>query len=354
MTEMPPPGGIFLYYPPIRKGNAMSDRNNGQSDDQMKCVYMGPPMKKNLLASLRERFAGRNPGKKRPYPKSFADDRDPDDDPGMVDVYAGPPIDEEPETERVYAGPGRGLEEPELEEVYMGPPVTEEAEPENEGEPVPAPAPDKNPPFDPRAMEGVYAGPDLPNIPPMAPVYAGPEMMNDPQITAAYAGPEMMNGPRMEALYAAPKRPDASQMMLVYAGPDYFANNRNVQAPMMMVYAGPSTDMSMTLAEKIAAAQKEAEEWYRKEHPGRDYSKETQDPEDLGKETVCPGCGTKVLQARFCSECGAALPGSIMVNCPTCGSIVPKLKFCSECGAVFPKEEENDMPSSAEESGPEA
>ena len=306
----------------------MSDRNNGRSGDQMKCVYMGPPMKKDLLASLRERIAGKGPGKKKPYPGNFADEKDPDDDPGMVDVYAGPPVEEEPETERVYAGPGRGLE---LEE------------------PEPAPAPEADKPFDPRAMEGVYAGPD---IPPMAPVYAGPEMMNDPQITAAYAGPEMMSGPRMEAPYAAPRRPDASRMMMVYAGPDYFAD-KFTQTQMMMAYAGPAMDMSMTMAEKMAAAQKEAEEWYLKEHPGRDYSKEPQNPEDLGKETVCPGCGTKVLQARFCSECGAALPGSIMTKCPTCGSIVFKSKFCSECGAVFPKEEESGTVP-AEESGSEA
>ncbi|MBQ6294124.1 MAG: zinc ribbon domain-containing protein [Lachnospiraceae bacterium] len=309
----------------------MSDRNNGRSDDQMKCVYMGPPMKKSILASLRERFAGKGPGKKKPYPGSFADEKDPDDD------------------------LGRGLEEPELEEVYMGPPVPEEPEPETEAEPepepeaVPEPAPETDKPFDPSAVEGVYAGPDPSGIPPMAPVYAGPEMMNDPQITAAYAGPEMMSGPRMEALYAAPRRPDASRMMMVYAGPDYFAE-KFTQTSMMMAYAGPAMDMSMTMAEKMAAAQKEAEEWYRKEHPGVDYSKEPQNPEDLGKETVCPGCGTKVLQARFCSECGAALPGSIMTKCPTCGSIVFKSKFCSECGAVFPKEEEN-ASSPAEESG---
>lgn len=336
----------------------MSDKIKGRSDDQMKCVYMGPPMRKNLLASLKERLAGK--GQRKTYPASFADEKDPDNDPGMVDVYAGPPVEEEAEMERVYAGPGCGLE-PVLEEVYMGPQADEEQPepetapepaPEAETEPAPAPAPKTDSPFDPRAMEGVYAGPQPPNIPPMAPVYAGPEMMNAPQITAAYAGPEMMNGPRMEALYAAPKRPDPSQMMMVYAGPDYFAN-KFTQTPMMMAYAGPATDMSMTMAEKMAAAQKEAEEWYRKEHPGRDYSKEPQNPEDFGKETVCPGCGTKVLQARFCSECGAALPGSIMTKCPTCGSIVFKSKFCSECGAVFPKEEES-ASSPAEESGSEA
>ena len=97
----------------------MSDKIKGRSDDQMKCVYMGPPMRKNPFAALKEKFAGKGPEKK-PYPKSFADDRDPDSDPGMVDVYAG-----------------LGPEEPELEEVHMGPPLTDEPEEMPGKEPVP-------------------------------------------------------------------------------------------------------------------------------------------------------------------------------------------------------------------------
>ena len=269
----------------------------------------------SMFDSLKNLFGGKQPGK-QPYPKSFAAGNDPDDDPSMIDVYAGPEpdIEEDPETERVYAGP----------EPF---------------EPEPAPEPEKS--FDPRVMEGVYAGPDLPNIPPMAPVYAGPEMMNGPMMAAAYAGPEMMNGPRVEVRSDTPQRPDPSQMMMVYAGPDYFAN-KFTQTPMMMAYAGPATNMSMTMAEKMAAAQKEAEEWYLKDHPGHDYSKETQNPEDLGKKTVCPSCGSFVRQSRFCPECGAALPGSLMVKCQTCGNIVRKGLFCSECGAAFPKEEGGD------------
>ena len=84
----------------------MSSRN--RSDDQMKCVYMGPPMRRNLLDSLKERLAGNKP--KKSYPGSFADGRDPDDGPGTADVHAGP---------------GPDPEEPELEEVYMGPPLEE-------------------------------------------------------------------------------------------------------------------------------------------------------------------------------------------------------------------------------------
>ena len=277
----------------------MNNRNNGRSDDQMKCVYMGPPMRRNLLNSLKERLAGNKP--KKPYPGSFADDKDPDDEPG-------------------------------LEEVYMGPPLTEEPEANSEPETLPEPAPEvpaEQPAFDPRAMEGVYAGPEMMNVPPMAPVYAGPEMMNDPARDPRVRIPD---GPRMEALYAAPRRPQPSEMMMVYAGPDYFAN-RNSQTPMMMAYAGPP-NMS-TMAEQMEAARKQAED--RPEAP--DFRNEEQDPEDLGKPTVCPGCGASVPQSRFCSECGALLPGTLMVKCSCCGSIVRKGKFCIECGALFPQEE---------------
>ncbi len=287
--------------------------SGNRSDDQMKCVYMGPPMRRNLLDSLKERLAGKEP--KKPYPGSFADDRDPDDGPGTADVHAGP---------------GPDPEEPELEEVYMGPPLTEEPEPESDPAPepgtLPAPAPEAKAPYDPRITEGVYAGPQ---IPPMAPVYAGPEMMNDPQKDPRVWDPKK---PRMEALYAAPRRP--SEMMMVYAGPDYFARKKNAQAPMMLVYAGPPNMPSM--AQQMEAARSQAEN-DQKEAP--DYRNETQDPEDLGRPTVCPGCGASVPQSRFCSECGALLPGTLMVKCSCCGSIVRKGKFCMECGAPFTQEE---------------
>ena len=179
----------------------MSSRN--RSDDQMKCVYMGPPMRRNLLDSLKERLAGNKP--KKSYPGSFADDS----------------------------------------------PLTEEPEPGPEPGTLPEPAPETKEPFDPRAMEGVYAGPDMQNVPPMAPVYAGPEMMNDPQWDPRVRIPD---GPRMEALYAAPRRPQPSEMMMVYAGPDYFANKKNSQAPMMMVYAGPPMRRNLldSLKERLA------------------------------------------------------------------------------------------------------
>ena len=267
----------------------MSSRN--RSDDQMKCVYMGPPMRRNLLDSLKERLAGNKP--KKSYPGSFADGRDPDDGPGTADVHAGP---------------GPDPEEPELEEVYMGPPLEEGPEPGPAPEPgtLPAPAPEAKAPFDPRITEGVYAGPQ---IPPMAPVYAGPEMMNDPTKDPRVRDPKK---PRMEALYAAPRRP----------------------SEMMMVYAGPPNMPSM--AQQMEAARSQAENG-QKEAP--DYRNETQDPADLGKPTVCPGCGASVPQSRFCSECGAMLPGTLMVKCSCCGSIVRKGKFCIECGAFFPQEE---------------
>ena len=201
--------------------------NNRQCDDQMKCVYMGPPMRRNLLASLKEKIAGNK--SKKPYPGSFAEEKDPDD-------------------------------EPVLEEVYMGPPPEDEEEPE----PLPEQVPKKAAEADRRLMEGVYAGPD---IPPMAPVYAGP-------------------------------RP-TGQMMMVYAGPEYFAKRRSTQ----------------------------------EDQTG------TPSPEDKGKPTICPVCGSPVAQGRFCSECGASLPGTLMVKCPGCGSIVRKGRFCPECGMLFSQDE---------------
>ncbi|MBQ5953311.1 MAG: zinc ribbon domain-containing protein [Lachnospiraceae bacterium] len=229
--------------------------NNRQSDDQMKCVYMGPPMRRNLLASLKEKIAGNK--SKKPYPGSFAEEKDPDDEPG-------------------------------LEEVYMGPPPEDEEEPE----PLPEPVPKKAAEADRRLMEGVYAGPD---IPPMAPVYAGPEMMNVPQRDPRVRGQE---GPRMEALYAGPQRP-MGQMMLVYAGPEYFAKRRSTQ----------------------------------EDQTG------TPSPDDKGRPSICPVCGSRVAQGRFCPKCGALLPETPMVKCPGCGSIVQKGRFCPECGMLFSQDE---------------
>ena len=334
----------------------MSDNKDGRSDDQMKCVYMGPPMKKNLFASLREKFFGKGPGKKAPYPKSFADDPDPEDDPGTVDVYARPPAEEEPE----------------LEEVYMGPPVTEEAAEEDVSPPedVPQPPVPEDVPelpvpedvpelpaeeklqnaerkgwrADPGTIEGVYAGPQ---IPPMAPVYAGPEMMSDQgRFNLVYGGPSMMSGPkkdadrsnkkspRMEALYAAPRRPQPSEMMMVYAGPDFFSNNRNAQTPMMMAYAGPQMNiMQMSMDEQMKAAQEAAEK--------KAQEAAQQSPAEA---EFCPNCGAQIThQGIYCSECGSPLPGRTM-TCPCCGSIVKKAVFCSECGFAFPKEETESDP----------
>lgn len=291
---MPPPGGIFRF---LRKENAMSDKIKGRSDDQMKCVYMGPPMRKNPFASLREKLAGSLPEKKN-YPESFAD--------------------------------APGPEKPELEEVYMGPPVTEEPEAEElplpEAAPEPAPAPDRAAEPDPRLTEGVYAGPQ---VPPMAPVYAGPEMMSGPRDDA----PRGMEGPRMEALYAAPRRPQPSEMMMVYAGPDFFSNGKYTQTPMMMAYAGPQFNMQLSMAEQMKAAQKQAEEERDRKLP--------QNPEDFGKDTFCPNCGSKVKHGRFCTECGALLPETLRIFCPNCGANVPKDKFCRECGTELPQDEES-------------
>jgi nucleotide-binding universal stress UspA family protein/predicted nucleic acid-binding Zn ribbon protein len=47
----------------------------------------------------------------------------------------------------------------------------------------------------------------------------------------------------------------------------------------------------------------------------------------------CPSCGVNVAQAaKFCSQCGAALPRA----CAACGNSNPAdSKFCSECGAIL-------------------
>jgi len=334
----------------------MSDRNDGRADDQMKCVYMGPPMRKNPFAALREKFVGKGPGKKKTYPKSFADD---------------------PENGSGTGKANAGTEEPELEEVYMGPPLTEEPEPAEEEVPMPEDGPESaekaaapepsgeenmtDPPdpedvpqppasedaqnekprswrADPRVTEGVYAGPQ---IPPMAPVYAGPEMMSDQgRFNLVYGGPAMMSGakkdgdsskksPRMEALYAAPRRPQPSEMMMVYAGPDYFSNKKNSQTPMMVAYAGPQMNMmQMSMAEQMKAAREAAEK----------AAQEAAQQIPAAAE-FCPNCGSQIThQDCFCSECGSPLPERT-VTCPCCGSVVAKAKFCSECGFAFPKDE---------------
>jgi predicted amidophosphoribosyltransferase len=44
----------------------------------------------------------------------------------------------------------------------------------------------------------------------------------------------------------------------------------------------------------------------------------------------CPSCGAHVAPGKFCTDCGAALPG----RCPGCGAAnPPAARFCAECGA---------------------
>ena len=252
---------------------------NNRQDEEMRCVYMGPPMKRGLLASLKQRFGEK--GTKKTYPASFADDRDPDDDPRMIDVYAGPGPEEPEEPEE----PLDEAEEPEVPEA--------EKETEEEPEPAPASAPAEDGKPDPRQMEGVYAGPPFLNSPMMATVYAGPEQMRGEYRPVA------------EAVYAAPRKPD-SPMMLVYAGPAYFQNrNRERMADEGFVPMPPRNS------------------------------------ENDGKMTVCRSCGSEVLQGPFCPECGTLLPTDLMIRCPVCGGIVRKAKFCAECGTRLLTEEES-------------
>jgi predicted RNA-binding Zn-ribbon protein involved in translation (DUF1610 family) len=45
---------------------------------------------------------------------------------------------------------------------------------------------------------------------------------------------------------------------------------------------------------------------------------------------ICPKCGATVINAKFCSECGAALQTPV---CPKCGKeVAVGAKFCPECG----------------------
>ena len=103
----------------------MTDRDRNR-DEQMKCVYIGPPMGKRF--GLPKGLLKKKNSVKKPYPESLADDRDPDDDPSMIDVYAGPAPEDEPEEERdqnspiaegVYAAPRRP--DAPIMLVYAGP-----------------------------------------------------------------------------------------------------------------------------------------------------------------------------------------------------------------------------------------
>ena len=182
---------------------------------------------------------------KKTYPASFSEEPETEDDPSMVDVYAGPePV------------------EPVLEGVYMGPPVTEEEAP--------------------MAAAEVKEVPDAENDPKK-------QMRRD-------------KGPRMEALYAAPRRPETGRMMLVYAGPDYFANRGKMQTPMAPVYAGPDFFANRGNSQKPAAPG-DAESG-----PSASRQDPQAQAED-GSFIVCPVCGERVPRGgRFCMTCGARLP----------------------------------------------
>ena len=53
---------------------------------------------------------------------------------------------------------------------------------------------------------------------------------------------------------------------------------------------------------------------------------------------VC-GCGTKNIQSKFCTECGAKKPEPKTTwDCPQCGNKGITAKFCGECGAKRPEE----------------
>lgn len=183
--------------------------------------------------------------RKKPYPAAFSEEPETEDDPSMIDVYAGP----EPE-------------EPVLEGVYMGPPLTEE--------------------------EAPMAAAEVKEV---------PEAENDPKKQM-----RRDKGPRMEALYAAPRRPETGRMMLVYAEPDYFANRGKMQTPMAPVYAGPDFFANRGNSQKPATPG-DAESG-----PTASRQDPQAQAED-GSFIVCPVCGERVPRGgRFCMTCGARLP----------------------------------------------
>ncbi len=51
---------------------------------------------------------------------------------------------------------------------------------------------------------------------------------------------------------------------------------------------------------------------------------------------TCPNCKSKVVQAKFCSNCGHELPAKEIDTkniCPKCGAeLKPGAKFCTKCG----------------------
>lgn len=53
---------------------------------------------------------------------------------------------------------------------------------------------------------------------------------------------------------------------------------------------------------------------------------------------VCLSCGGKNAEDfKFCGYCGRSLYPPRQVLCPKCGTKVPDMKFCENCGAKFKK-----------------
>lgn len=231
-------------------------RKKRRRDFRMECVYAGPEeMARRNGQSFNKADQTEKPAEIRP------------DDAVMETVYAGP---EDVEIEDVYGGPGM------FGELDYDPPVEEAEE-----SAVPDEEPDQKQP-DP-VMEGVYAGPQLPNGAPMMTVYAGPKLPNDSLMMAVYAGPQMK--PSIEAI--PPAKPDPSQMMFVYAGPDYF-NNRNGQGLQAARKPEDSEENLLSYPQNYAVRDEE----------------ESGDP---FAGPFCPNCGRKVTADMKTCECGWTL-----------------------------------------------
>lgn len=196
----------------------------------------------------------------------------PDDDPGIEEVYAGP--------------------------AFWGVPDADPEEPEEERE---------------------EAGPDIPE---MAPVYAGPEYWNGPvdreeeerePFETVYAGPEYWDGPAGEPEQVPQEipGPDETQMNFVYGGPQFLSQNERDQSLFMAVYAGPdywNPSIKQQEVQGPTMMMLYAAPPFRPQ-PGA-YAPGPEAREEAPEGTArCPWCGTYYPEDfKFCPECGGKNP----------------------------------------------
>ena len=214
-------------------------------------------------------FKGLKGGRK--YPQRAEDPTD-----LMDDVYAGPPMEDDPSMVAVYAGPPE--EDPDALAEDPEAPVEDPAAPvEDPDTQVDDPeAPVEDPENDPNDLRRLV----------------------DPSTMAAYYGPTMMPQTMMP------------QAMMVYAGPGYFANRANgmmgIGMPWNCSRCGKENGPLATSCGYCGMA-KPANTLT----PSPFTPTDSQPDETAGEPetTFCPCCGSKVLVgARFCNECGSVMP----------------------------------------------